>query len=47
MTDDVKAFHVLYSLQNELGLDEAHRDAMFSLPAAKKWQIYCSNKKVI
>jgi len=36
-----------FVLQDELGLDETHRDAMFSLPAAKKWQIYCNNKKVI
>ncbi|CAL1531259.1 unnamed protein product [Lymnaea stagnalis] len=28
----------------ELGLDKAHRDALYGLPAEKKWQIYCSKK---
>ncbi|XP_035825837.1 disheveled-associated activator of morphogenesis 1 [Aplysia californica] len=28
----------------ELGLDKSHRDALYSLPKEKKWQIYCSNK---
>uniref|UniRef100_A0A3B4XIZ7 Dishevelled associated activator of morphogenesis 1b n=1 Tax=Seriola lalandi dorsalis TaxID=1841481 RepID=A0A3B4XIZ7_SERLL len=31
-------------LVDELGLTEEHRAAMFSLPAEKKWQIYCSKK---
>lgn len=33
-------------LQDELDLTEKHREAMFALPAEKKWQIYCSKKKV-
>lgn len=32
--------------QDELDLTEKHREAMFALPAEKKWQIYCSKKKV-
>uniref|UniRef100_A0A671ULT2 Dishevelled associated activator of morphogenesis 1b n=1 Tax=Sparus aurata TaxID=8175 RepID=A0A671ULT2_SPAAU len=32
-------------LQDELDLTEKHREAMFALPAEKKWQIYCSKKK--
>uniref|UniRef100_A0AAY4B426 Dishevelled associated activator of morphogenesis 1b n=1 Tax=Denticeps clupeoides TaxID=299321 RepID=A0AAY4B426_9TELE len=31
--------------QDELDLTEKHREAMFALPAEKKWQIYCSKKK--
>jgi len=34
-------------VQDELGLDKIHRDAMFNLPPEKKWQIYCSKKKVV
>lgn len=34
------------ALQDELDLTEKHREAMFALPAEKKWQIYCSKKKV-
>uniref|UniRef100_A0A8C7YVW8 Dishevelled associated activator of morphogenesis 1b n=1 Tax=Oryzias sinensis TaxID=183150 RepID=A0A8C7YVW8_9TELE len=34
-----------FSLQDELDLTEKHREAMFALPAEKKWQIYCSKKK--
>ena len=34
------------TLQDELDLSEKHREAMFALPAEKKWQIYCSKKKV-
>ena len=34
------------TLQDELDLTEKHREAMFALPAEKKWQIYCSKKKV-
>uniref|UniRef100_A0A8C3G8W3 Dishevelled associated activator of morphogenesis 1b n=1 Tax=Cyclopterus lumpus TaxID=8103 RepID=A0A8C3G8W3_CYCLU len=30
---------------DELDLSEKHREAMFALPAEKKWQIYCSKKK--
>uniref|UniRef100_A0A3Q3AYT7 Dishevelled associated activator of morphogenesis 1b n=1 Tax=Kryptolebias marmoratus TaxID=37003 RepID=A0A3Q3AYT7_KRYMA len=33
-------------LVDELDLTEKHREAMFALPAEKKWQIYCSKKKV-
>lgn len=32
--------------QDELDLSEEHRADMFSLPAEKKWLIYCSKKKV-
>ena len=35
-----------FFLQDELDLDKPHREAMFNLPAEKKWQIYCSKKKV-
>ena len=33
-------------LVDELDLDRPHREAMFSLPAEKKWQIYCSKRRV-
>ncbi|XP_043930395.1 disheveled-associated activator of morphogenesis 1 isoform X2 [Protopterus annectens] len=32
-------------LVDELDLPDKHREAMFALPAEKKWQIYCSKKK--
>ncbi|XP_069743853.1 disheveled-associated activator of morphogenesis 2 [Narcine bancroftii] len=32
-------------LVDELDLTDRNRDAMFALPAEKKWQIYCSKKK--
>ncbi|XP_027493804.1 disheveled-associated activator of morphogenesis 1 isoform X1 [Neopelma chrysocephalum] len=32
-------------LVDELDLTDKHREAMFALPAEKKWQIYCSKKK--
>ncbi|XP_076848536.1 disheveled-associated activator of morphogenesis 1-like [Brachyhypopomus gauderio] len=32
-------------LVDDLDLTEKHREAMFALPAEKKWQIYCSKKK--
>ncbi|CAN0407724.1 disheveled-associated activator of morphogenesis 2-like isoform X1 [Lampetra fluviatilis] len=32
-------------LVDELDLPEKHREAMFALPAEKKWQIYCSKKQ--
>ncbi|XP_078262736.1 disheveled-associated activator of morphogenesis 1 isoform X2 [Rhinoraja longicauda] len=32
-------------LVDELDLIDKHREAMFALPAEKKWQIYCSKKK--
>ncbi|KAI5102625.1 disheveled-associated activator of morphogenesis 2 [Silurus meridionalis] len=31
--------------QDELDLTDKNREAMFALPAEKKWQIYCSKKK--
>ncbi|XP_075388046.1 disheveled-associated activator of morphogenesis 1 [Tenrec ecaudatus] len=38
--------HVMFSeLVDELDLTDKHREAMFALPAEKKWQIYCSKKK--
>uniref|UniRef100_A0A7N6ATZ1 Dishevelled associated activator of morphogenesis 1b n=1 Tax=Anabas testudineus TaxID=64144 RepID=A0A7N6ATZ1_ANATE len=37
--------HFFLTLQDELDLTEKHREAMFALPAEKKWQIYCSKKK--
>ena len=33
-------------LVDELGLDRPHREAMFAMPPEKKWQIYCSKKRV-
>lgn len=41
-------FSVIFppTVQDELDLTEKHREAMFALPAEKKWQIYCSKKKV-
>uniref|UniRef100_A0A4W4FQX8 Dishevelled associated activator of morphogenesis 1b n=1 Tax=Electrophorus electricus TaxID=8005 RepID=A0A4W4FQX8_ELEEL len=33
------------SPSDELDLTEKYREAMFALPAEKKWQIYCSKKK--
>jgi hypothetical protein len=32
---------------DELDLTDKHREAVFALPAEKKWQIYCSKKKKI
>ncbi|KAJ8290311.1 hypothetical protein GJAV_G00011290 [Gymnothorax javanicus] len=32
-------------LVDELDLSDKHREAMFALPAEKKWQIYCGKKK--
>lgn len=37
---------ICFSPQDELDLTDKHREAMFALPAEKKWQIYCSKKKV-
>lgn len=34
------------SLQDELDLTDKNREAMFALADEKKWQIYCSKKKV-
>lgn len=36
----------LFLLQDELDLTDKNREAMFALPDEKKWQIYCSKKKV-
>lgn len=36
----------LLLLQDELDLTDKNREAMFALPDEKKWQIYCSKKKV-
>ncbi|XP_066532057.1 disheveled-associated activator of morphogenesis 1 [Hoplias malabaricus] len=37
---------VMFSeLVDELDLTDKHREAMFALPAEKKWQIFCSKKK--
>uniref|UniRef100_A0A8C5VFZ8 Dishevelled associated activator of morphosis 2 n=1 Tax=Microcebus murinus TaxID=30608 RepID=A0A8C5VFZ8_MICMU len=33
-------------LVDELDLTDKNREAMFALPPEKKWQIYCSKKKV-
>uniref|UniRef100_A0A3Q2DHM5 Formin GTPase-binding domain-containing protein n=1 Tax=Cyprinodon variegatus TaxID=28743 RepID=A0A3Q2DHM5_CYPVA len=33
-------------LVDELDLTDKNREAMFALPDEKKWQIYCSKKKV-
>lgn len=34
------------SSQDELDLTDKNREAVFALPPEKKWQIYCSKKKV-
>ncbi|XP_018418271.1 PREDICTED: disheveled-associated activator of morphogenesis 1 isoform X2 [Nanorana parkeri] len=36
---------IFAELVDELDLSDKHREAMFALPAEKKWQIYCSKKK--
>lgn len=36
----------LFLSQDELDLTDKNREAMFALPDEKKWQIYCSKKKV-
>uniref|UniRef100_A0A8C9V2Y7 Dishevelled associated activator of morphogenesis 1b n=1 Tax=Scleropages formosus TaxID=113540 RepID=A0A8C9V2Y7_SCLFO len=42
----VEELDIMFSeLVDELDLTEKHREAMFALPAEKKWQIYCSKKK--
>ncbi|XDV43683.1 hypothetical protein PO909_012121 [Leuciscus waleckii] len=39
--------HARFSeLVDELDLTDKNREAMFALPDEKKWQIYCSKKKV-
>lgn len=42
-TEELDAMFV--ELVDELDLTDKHREAMFALPAEKKWQIYCSKKK--
>lgn len=42
----VEELDIMFSeLVDELDLTDKHREAMFALPAEKKWQIYCSKKK--
>jgi hypothetical protein len=36
----------VFCLQEELDLTAPNKAAMLSLPSEKKWQIYCSRKKV-
>ncbi|GFN76464.1 disheveled-associated activator of morphogenesis 2 [Plakobranchus ocellatus] len=45
-TDENELNSKFEELVAELGLDKAHRDALYNLPAEKKWQIYCSKKTV-
>uniref|UniRef100_A0A8C6PME4 Dishevelled associated activator of morphosis 2 n=1 Tax=Nothobranchius furzeri TaxID=105023 RepID=A0A8C6PME4_NOTFU len=43
----VEELHARFSeLVDELDLTDKNREAMFALPDEKKWQIYCSKKKV-
>lgn len=35
---------IIYLLQEELDLTAVNKAAMMALPAAKKWQIYCSRR---
>ncbi|XP_052768574.1 disheveled-associated activator of morphogenesis 1-like isoform X2 [Mya arenaria] len=44
-TDENELNSKFEELVAELDLDKTHRDAMFSLPPEKKWQIYCSKKQ--
>ncbi|KAK6997787.1 disheveled-associated activator of morphogenesis 1 [Biomphalaria glabrata] len=43
-TDEAELNTRFEELVAELGLDKTHRDALYGLPAEKKWQIYCSKK---
>lgn len=43
-TDENELNSKFEELVAELGLDKTHRDALYNLPAEKKWQIYCSKK---
>uniref|UniRef100_A0A8B9SN63 Dishevelled associated activator of morphogenesis 1 n=1 Tax=Anas platyrhynchos TaxID=8839 RepID=A0A8B9SN63_ANAPL len=44
--DSMEELDVMFTeLVDELDLTDKHREAMFALPAEKKWQIYCSKKK--
>ncbi|RUS78389.1 hypothetical protein EGW08_013837, partial [Elysia chlorotica] len=45
-TDENELNNKFEELVAELGLDKAHRDALYNLPPEKKWQIYCSKKAV-
>ncbi|XP_025103883.1 LOW QUALITY PROTEIN: disheveled-associated activator of morphogenesis 2-like [Pomacea canaliculata] len=45
-TDENELNAKFEELVAELDLDKPHRDALYSLPAEKKWQIYCSKKKL-
>ena len=38
--------YLTFLLKDELDLTAVHRKAMFDLSAEKKWQIYCSRRKV-
>lgn len=40
-------FIIYCALQEELDLTATNKAAMLSLPSEKKWQIYCSRKKVM
>ena len=44
-TDEAELDAKFTELVEELGLDRPQRQAMFSLPPEKKWQIYCSKKR--
>lgn len=46
MPDDEKELNSLFTeVVEDLDLDKSHREAMFSLPPEKKWQIYCNKCK--
>ncbi|XP_076441930.1 disheveled-associated activator of morphogenesis 1-like isoform X2 [Babylonia areolata] len=44
-TDEAELNAKFEELVVELDLDKPHRDALYSLPPEKKWQIYCSKKR--
>lgn len=37
----------LFTMQEELDLTAPNKAAMLELPEEKKWQIYCSKKKIL
>lgn len=41
-TDEKEIDEKFAEIVEELDVDKPHRDALFSLPPEKKWQIYCS-----